>query len=95
MSIDKLKNILDSIPCKVMIDFIESSWMRSESEIYWNWDNNLHHLVSGSGNTCVVEYYRGGIEHQGYFIVNAEDGCGETNTMFFNLSAEVKFKGNF
>lgn len=90
MSITKLKNIIEGIPYNILIDFVEHPWFRGDFEILWNKDNNIDDLKNGEGNTFQVEYYRDGVEHEGYFIVNVDNGCGEMITTFFNMDKEVK-----
>lgn len=91
MSIIKLKEILDEIDYPVLMEFVDSMWYQRPYEIYWNDQENKDDLENGDGHTYSVEVLGGRKEHDGYLIVNADNGCGETITYFFNLSKEVKF----
>lgn len=91
MSIKKLQKILDEIDYPVLVEIIDCAWRRDEYTVEWNTDNNLDDLEGGDGDTYSLETYEGTAEYDGYLVLNAHTGCGETMTHFFNLSKEVKF----
>ena len=91
MSIKKLQKILDEIDYTVLMEIVDHAWRRDEYRVEWNTDNNLDDLEGGDGDTYSVEMYESTAEYDGYLVVNAHTGCGETVTYFFNLSKEVKF----
>lgn len=94
MSVNKLKAIMGEIDLPVMIEIVDKSpWYRSCSEeISWNTDGNEEDLENGEGSTYSVEAYGASTEYDGYLVVNANTGCGETVTYFFNLENEVEFE---
>ncbi len=92
MGISKLKEILEEIDYPVLMEIVESCWFRDDYPcVCWNSDDELGELEAGDGNTYSCETIGAGVEHDGYFVINAHTGCGETVTYFFNLSKEVKF----
>lgn len=91
MSVKVLKEILEEIDIAVMMEVVDCVWSRDEFEYSWNTDNDADDLENGDGNSYSVEV-RGGIgEYDGYLVLNADTGCGETVTYLFNLEKEVKF----
>jgi hypothetical protein len=90
MSVSKLKEILLEIDHPVYIDIIDSCWYIDYFDIAWNTDDNEEDLENGDGNTYSVETKGAHSEYDGYLVVNADTGCGETVTYFFNLEREVK-----
>jgi hypothetical protein len=91
MSVSELKEILDEIDYPVLMEIVDCAWRRDEWTVEWNTDNNLDDLEGGDGDTYSVEIFEGNAEYDGYLVLNAHTGCGETMTYFFNLSKEVKF----
>lgn len=93
MSIKKLQKILDEIDYPVLMEIIDHAWCREagENDFFWNTENILVDLEDRDGDTYSTEAFEGWVVHDGYLVVNGNNGCGQTITYFFNLSKEVKF----
>jgi len=90
MSVAKLKEVIESCPVEMNVEVIDHFWFRTQNEIRWNTGNCVEDLDDRDGETYSVEYYHGTEEWDGYLVVpNANDGCGNTVTMFFNLKKEI------
>ena len=91
VSIKKLQEILDEIDYPVLMEIVDNIWLRDDySSFCWNTDDNLDDLENGDGNTYSVETFEGFSEYDGYVVVNAHNGCGQTITYFFNKEKEIK-----
>lgn len=91
MSVKILKEILEEIDHPVLIEVVDCTWHLDGFDVSWNTDDDEDDLEDRDGNTYSVEV-RGGIgEYDGYLVLNADTGCGETVTYLFNLEKEVKF----
>lgn len=91
MSVNKLKEIIELIDIPIYLGVIDNAWYADGFDIHWNTDDNEDDLENGDENTYSVETIGAPTEYDGYYVVNASTGCGETVTYFFNLSKEVKF----
>lgn len=91
MSVKVLKEILEEIDHPVLIEIIDCMWYRGTHDVEWNTDDDADDLENGDGNTYSVEVRGGTSEYDGYLVLNADTGCGETVTYLFNLEKEVKF----
>lgn len=92
MSVLSLKRFITAVGYPVNIEVIEDFWYRDSYGIGWNTDGNLEDLEDGNGNTYSMEYESQGKDFEGYFVVNGNDGCGNTVTYLFNLDKEVSFE---
>lgn len=91
MSIKKLKEILDEINYPVYVEVVDCIWAADCIEAYWNTDDNMEDFKNGDGYSYSVEIRGEPSEYDGYKVINADTGCGETVTYFFNLEKEIKF----
>lgn len=91
MSVKVLKEILEEIDHPVLIEIVDCIWSGGEFEYSWNTDDDVDDLENGDGDTYSVEVRGGVSEYDGYLVINADTGCGETVTYLFNLEKEVKF----
>lgn len=90
MSVKVLKEILEEIDIAIMMEVVECIWSRDGFDFSWNTDDDEDDLENGDGNTYSVEVRGGVAEYDGYLVLNADTGCGETVTYLFNLSKEVE-----
>ena len=92
MSIKKLQEILDEFDYPVLMEIVDYSWTRCDDNGYFSWNSsdNLEDLENVDGDTYSVETFEGFSEYDGYVVVNAHDGCGQTITYFFNKEKEIK-----
>lgn len=91
MSVKVLKEILEEIDHPVLIEIIDCMWCADKVEAHWNKDDNKDDLMEGEGSSYSVEIRGSTSEYDGYLVLNADTGCGETVTYLFNLEKEVKF----
>ncbi len=91
MSVKVLKEVLEEIDLAVMMEVIDCVWWRDGFDFSWNTADDEDDLEYGEGSTYSVEVRGGVTEYDGYLVINADTGCGETVTYLFNLEKEVKF----
>ncbi len=79
---NKIKEFLDLYnelefggSCVLINDSSDVRWNCSEDEVYWRED----------GDMCSAEISEGVYYQDGYFICNADTGCGQWVTYFFLL----------
>lgn len=79
MSVKNLKEIIDAIDIPI-----------DDDVVYWNTDDNKDDLENWDGDTYSAEIIGAPTEYDGYYVVNANTGCGETVTYLFNLEKEIE-----
>lgn len=87
MGVQALKEILSKIDHPVFVEVVEYDWFVDPyPSVVWSTNGDFDDLSS----TYAVETIGSGVNYDGYFVVNAHTGCGETVTYMFNLEKEVK-----
>lgn len=88
MSVAKLFEIITEIDYYVNVEIVDCVWYQSGGSFMWNTDGIVSDLIEGDGNTYSGESTMRGKVYDGYYVVNLDNGCGDTLTYFFDLSKE-------
>ena len=92
----KIKRLIEAIAevndlYPTYIDYIDCMWTRGDGDyVTWNVDNNKEDMFEGDLNTYQCEIREQGEVVDDYYVVNVDTGCGDTQTLIFDLSEEVK-----
>ena len=91
-NIQKLKDFIAAVDYPINIEVIEDFWFRDGDCITWNTAGNLEDLQQGDGFTYSAETKCCGTEFEGYLVVNADNGCGDSITYVLDLDKELNFE---
>ncbi len=73
-------------------DNTDCLWYEDCGEVRWTYEENVHDLINGNGDTHSADVYGESTERNGYVFYTVFDGCGDRIQMIFKLENKINPK---